>query len=378
MLCPSISIGRDAHLADALASIDCQLDAGVAQAYGKLFASGGAFSAVLSAVLTIYIAVLAFGFVTGRTSLTLRALTPRVLALCLVLSFATSWPAYHAVFDALLRSGPDQIASTVMGTPGGATKAFASRLDVLFDHVLEASRSISSSAQNPPLDAIPAAQNANVKVANQLIWASGLTLAFCTIGLLIVARVILTVVLALGPVFIVLGLFDNTRGLFVAWARTAISFALSPLLIVLGGGTVLAVLAPMVSAIASDPDGAVADLHPVVMLFLGTMIYAALIGTAAWTAFSLTRGWRLKSADAPDTDKHSPEKLRTGGAVVTFEDRNARLLASISATSVTTPIPAALAIAAGAQIARHPVKRAATVNLGQKFRSSTPLTKFAR
>jgi type IV secretion system protein VirB6 len=323
LTCSAIPIGDAATITAALSSIDCQVNQGVASAYGRLFATGGIFGVALTALLTIYVALIAFGFLTGRMRMTLPALAPKAVTLALVLTFATSWQAYDVVIHGLLTAGPDQIAATFMGASGGATHAFTSRLDVLFAHTIEAAQSVS--ALNPE-----AAQNAGI--AKSLVWASGLTLLFTTLGLLVAARVILALLLGLGPVFVVLALFDMTRGLFDAWLRTTVAVAFAPMLIVLAGSGVMALLAPMIAAIVQDPADAVQTLRPIVMLFLGVAIYVLLLIAAVWTAISLTRGWRPRAATVPgdalpDNDQiGAPERT----AIISQpRDRNSELITAI-------------------------------------------------
>ena len=288
MACAGLPIGADASLTATLASLDCQVNGAVAGGYGRLFATGGAFGGALTAALSIFVALLALGLITGRTRASLGALTPKALAFGLVLTFATSWPAYQAVIYGLLTGGPDQVAAAFMGASSGATHAFAMRLDALFDAVVEAGQAVS---------ALPKA--ANLATASNLIWASAITLLLSTLGLLVVTRVVLAVLLALGPLFVVFGLFSGTRGLFHGWLRTSVAFALAPMLIVLGGAGVMAVLGPLIQTIADDPAGAVTELRPIVTLFVASLVYAGLVLTLMWAAVSLTRGWRPKLDRAP-------------------------------------------------------------------------------
>lgn len=318
MRCPALPIGEDASLSTTLAAIDCQLNAGVAGAYGRLFASGGALDLALTSVLTIYIAVLAYGLLTGRTRLTLHALAPKATALCLVLTFATSWQAYHAVIQGLLTSGPDQVAALVLGAREGATHAFAIRVDGLFGGVVDASRAVANVGESP-----------NAQHATGLMWFSALELLLSTVGLLVASRVLLAILLAVGPVFIVLALFADTRGLFEAWLRTTLAFALTPMLVVLGGGAVLSALAPIIAAITADPAGAVTGLRPIILLFVGVNIYAVLVVAAAWTAFSLTRGWKTRNAPTLSRETNqaalNPDTRAAAASLVVVRDRAADL-----------------------------------------------------
>jgi type IV secretion system protein VirB6 len=321
--CPAIPVDESATITQVLTAIDCQVTSGVGSAYARLFASGGAFSAALTGCLAIFVGLLALGLLTGRTQLTLPSLAPKAAALVLVVTFATSWQAYQVVFHGLLSAGPDQIAAAMMGGSSGATQAFTSRLDALFAHVVEATQAIGTlEAETAP----------NVRTATDLLWFSALTLLFSTVGLLVAARIILALLLALGPVFLVLALFDNTRGLFEAWLRTTVSFALAPMLIVLGGSAVVSALGPMIEAVVENPAASVETLRPIMALALGAGVYALLLAVAAWTAISLTRGWRLRSgarAEATSVVGAASSPAPQAGAALHARDRTSDLVATL-------------------------------------------------
>jgi type IV secretion system protein VirB6 len=362
MTCPALPIGDDASLQATLTAVDCQLNAGVAAAYGRLFASGGALSLALSTILTIYVAVLAFGLLTGRTRLTLYALAPKATALCLVLAFATSFQAYHTVVHALLSGGPDQIAALVLGARGGATQAFATHVDSLFNSALAASQVVA----NAP-DAA-AAQN-----AAGLMRFSALELLLSTVGLLVVSRILLTVLLAIGPIFIVLALFSNTRGLFEAWLRTTVAFAFAPMLIVLGGGAVLGALKPIIGVITDDPLGAAGDLRPVAMLFVGVNVYALLVLAAAWTAVSLTRGWKTKPdspALAADAAKSAADGAPLPAPAAAAESRASDLAAILMRERPSAPAKVHVPLPARFHSAPQTAPRRRT-GLGHSFRKAS-------
>ncbi|MCI3131092.1 type IV secretion system protein [Phenylobacterium aquaticum] len=350
-------LSPDAGLSAGLQVLDCQVNLAVAQGYGRLFAGGGTFSAALTSALTLYVAFLALGLITGRTRLSLPALAPRVLTLGLVLTFATAWPAYHAVIYGLLTGGPDQVAQALMGGRGGATQAFAGRLDILFDGVVQAAQGLGAQAgPNTP----------QVQTALRLLWLSGLVLLLATAGLLVITHVVLAVLLALGPLFVATGLFDATRGLFQGWLRTSVGFGFAPLLVVVGGAGALDLLNPLVVAIADDPAAAVRDLRPVVTLFLAALIYAGLTLTLAWAAFMLTRDWRpaasREPAPAPPESASAQSSARAevvSGAdarvaeLVSGATRDLRITGvARSAAGTSAPAPAAAPGLGGTTLAR--------------------------
>lgn len=122
--CPSMPLEGSTGISGALISVDCQISHVVESSFARLFGSGGMLGSVLTALLTLYIAFLAYGLMTGRTRMTLTTMSPRVLAIGLVLTFVTAWPAYQTVIYNLLTRGPDEIAAALTGSPAGRPLPF--------------------------------------------------------------------------------------------------------------------------------------------------------------------------------------------------------------------------------------------------------------
>lgn len=372
MSCPAIVAGADASLSQTLVALDCQVNGAVEGGYGRLFGAGGAFEGVLTGVLTIYVLLIGYGLITGRLRLSLPAMTPKIACLALVLTFATAWPAYQAVVYGLLTKGPDQIASAFMGARSGAADAFAHRLDRLFDALVRMGQAVSAAGD-------PNAEN--VKLASRLVWTSAITTVLSTVGLLVISRIVLAILLALGPVFVVLALFAPTRGLFEGWLKTSVAFALAPMLVVLGGSGLVAVLEPMSAAILRDPLDAVHDPRGVVGLFVVAMVYAALLPTLAWVAVSLTRSWRFVGArpenarsatiEARDSTLIGGGAAETNGAPAVTDARLASLVAAATRdAAIASPSPqlsVEAAVGAGAASAQPGADRR-VAGLGQSFR----------
>ncbi|MFP1129325.1 type IV secretion system protein [Asticcacaulis sp. W401b] len=299
--CPGMPLSGDTGISGALMSVDCQIGRVVEDSFGRLFGTGGYLGTALTICLTLYIAFLAFGLITGRTRLTLTTMTPKVLAIGLVLTFVTAWPAYQTVVYNLLTRGPDEIAAALTGSNEGASAAFAKRLDVLFVHFADAATAFEQTSQaTPAASAAPSVQNPQPiappirngkSSASDMLWSSGLILLLSTVGVLVLSRLILTLLLALGPLFVVFALFTQTRGLFEGWLRTSIGFAFIPMLVTLGGSAALALLTPAILAISGDPMQTVRDIQPIVILFMGSVIYAAFLIMLMVVAFNIVKNW---------------------------------------------------------------------------------------
>lgn len=342
MSCTPLNFDGPSGITEVLRGVDCGMKQATAFAFERFFGAHGALSLVLTAVLTLYIALLALNLLTGRTALRLSLLTPRALTLGLVLTFASSWVAYQQVVWNLAVGAPDEVARLVIGSRGSATDFFANQLDRMFSTVADAAGA--ASAASSPASASDAAKKPVGLSPSDLLWFSGLLLLLGTAGVLIVAKITLAALLAIGPLFMVLALFGATRGLFEGWLKSVALFALVPLVTVLVGAGGLMLLSPMVQALSAS--GGAPSMRLAVGLLLASCIYTALMAISLKAAASLTGGWRLPRAagEGPHSDSGpafsappavtataaAPAFSRTGPAHEAGRDERVRQLVAAS------------------------------------------------
>jgi type IV secretion system protein VirB6 len=224
----------------------------------------------------------------------------------------------------------------------------------------------------------------------QLFWLSGLFLLVSTLGVLILTRLVLYLLLILGPVFIIFALFPQTRGLFNGWLRTSLVFALAPLLTVLGGTAALMLFAPLLQAIGDDPQGAVTAVQPMVILFMGSLIYCAFLFVLMWVCASLARDWqatfreRAPAAPAGTASASAVAASSSSAPAAAAQSRDAPPVSVFSRTQEIAAGASALSARAEAlglydPTARGDSGRAASADrfrrvqgLGQRFRPVRP------
>src|SRR5438067_6541585 len=321
--CAPFGADGPAGVADALSKVDCLASEATEVSFGRLFGAHGSFQTALTIILTLYIALLAFNLLTGRSALRLSVLTPRMMTLGLVLTFATSWIAYQSVVWNLATGAPDEIASVLVGTKGSATTIFAQRLDGVFNAITDAASAVtptpSVAAPGVPAAAVPTlASPANV------LSIAGLILLLGTVGVLVVCRLALAALLIIGPVFIVLALFEGTRGLFEGWLKSVAMFALVPLLTVVMGSGALVAITPMVAGLGEG--GAEISLRSAVSILVASIIYVALMLIVFKVAASLTKGWRMGRAQAL-------AQAQVGAAMSAHHERPLNPVASVAAAT---------------------------------------------
>ena len=263
-------------VAASLRAVDCAANATAQAAFGRLFGADGALIPALTILLTLYVAFFALTLITGRSRLGVSALTPKMITVGLVLTFATSWIAYQGVVWNLAVGAPDQLAGLLTGVRGSATQVFADKIDVVFAALVDASAGQTNEAVNtfsPP----------------GLLWLGATLLLLGTVGLLATTKIALAILLALGPVFVVMALFPGTRGLFTGWLKGVVMLALAPLFAVLGGSLMLELAVPVLRTLTQTPGQI--DARAAMAFFMIGAVHVALMVMIFKVAGTMVAGW---------------------------------------------------------------------------------------
>ncbi len=293
--CAPLLDGASDGIAAALRAVDCVSTDLAAGAFDRLFGAQGQLLPALTILLTLYVAFFAFALLTGRSRIGIAALTPRFMLLGAVLTFATSWFAYQSVVWNLVVGAPDQIAGVIMGTKGPATLIFADKIDLLFQ-AIAAAADPGPAAATAAASGVPPRPPGGIFAPDQLIWLAALLLMLGTVGILVCARILLAVLLALGPVFMVMALFPGTRGLTAGWLRALVLVAVAPLVAVLGGSLTIELAVPLVQKLAG-PEGI--EARTAFALFLVAAVHVALMMISLRAAGTIVAAWRVFGL-APD------------------------------------------------------------------------------
>ncbi|MEO1489936.1 MAG: type IV secretion system protein [Pseudomonadota bacterium] len=263
-------------VAAALTAVDCIAGQVSEQAFGRLFGADGQMALVLTMLLVFYVAFLGIGLMLGRANLSVRALVPRMMTLGLVLTFATSFAAFSTVFYNLFVLGPDWVAGVLTDTEGSATATFATKLDIVFIAVQEASTGQTDiNMFSPP----------------GMMWFGAMLLLLGTVGLLVTARIGLALLLAVGPIFVVLALFNGTRGLFVGWLKGLVMLAMVPIFAVVGGSIMLEMAVPILAALVAVPGEI--DQQAAMAFFLVGFVHCMLMLMALIISSKMVAGWQV-------------------------------------------------------------------------------------
>jgi type IV secretion system protein VirB6 len=323
--CPTIdpAIGTAQTL---IQSVNCYVESSVAQSYGALMGPGGGMKSAVTAALVIYVAILGYRFILGRSSFAMGELVPRMLLIGSILALTTSWGTYQTLVYDVLTDGPEEI--TQMVTRGKAPDAsVAVRVDRVSKQltdvandwgtkksgtgplgivapagpqssIADAANAARAKADAAGVNPITAAGSTPTIISsnpfssgpNYLSW-SAMLLTLTAAGSVAIAKAMLGLLLALGPIFALFALFDNMRGLAVGWARSAVFLALVPMLATLTSLAMLAMLEPMAQQLQNDAAIGSYSLNSALAIFTAVLVMTGIALLCVRVSSMMVSSW---------------------------------------------------------------------------------------
>lgn len=273
-----------------LADTDCQSFGLVERGYIALSQPGGPVSAALTGLMVLAVAFFGYRLLLGR-GLLLVDVVSLAVKIGVVLVLATSWEAWQAVaYDTFARA-PVRLASEMLS--GLNAMDPIAGLQAALDGLEDASIGYRSRAGiASPLVGGPAA-------AAMTLNLSGYFLTLSILGLLVVARILLALLLAITPVMAGFILFDATRGMASRWLSTMAAAAFLPMFVLVLAAVELSILNPMIARLLSEQAMDRYENAAVTPIGLVTVIFALSMLAAAWAASKIASGIRLPGAAKP-------------------------------------------------------------------------------
>ena len=279
-----------------LADTDCQSFGLVARGYTALSQPGGPVAATLTGLLVLAVAFFGYRLLLGR-GLLLVDVVSLVVKIGVVLVLATSWEAWQAVaYDTFARA-PVRLAGEMLSGLNAMNPIAG--LQAALDGLEDASIGYRTRAGiASPLVGGPAA-------AAMTLNLSGYFLTLSILGLLVVARILLALLLAITPVMAGFILFDATRGMASRWLGAMAAAAIVPMFVLVLAAVELSILNPMITRLLSEQAVERFENEAVTPIGLVTVIFALSMLAAVWAGSKIASGIRLpgaaKSAAAQET-----------------------------------------------------------------------------
>ena len=365
--CPSPG-PNDPIVQQLMSGVDCNVQTLAHDGYAALFGASGGLGPVLTAGLTIYVALLGYQLMLGRSQLRVSEFAFRAISLGAVLALATQWDTYQAVVYRVLFDGPRQLAAVLLSgiqPPGSAFRGDVFEgLQRAFDDLTGFANGY---AAHSPINANPLL--GGTSLGAMLLTAAGSALLLSTLGVILGCKIILGVLLGLGPLFILMFLFDATRGVFEGWLRAALAFAFAPLLAILLLGVILVILEPNLVQIEQQSSQGVYVLAPTYAVVILILVFVGVMSGALIAVGMIARGFHLpvRAHGAADVVEGGRASAIPADREVATQSRAARsAAAAVAMERRDSMILGAAAAGAGGGGGTTLVERRATVDGGAR------------
>lgn len=270
-----------------LADTDCQSFGLVERGYAALSQPGGPVAATLTGLLVLAVAFFGYRLILGRGLLLVDAVG-LALKIGVVLVLATSWETWQAVaYDTFARA-PVRLAGEML-TGLNAMDPIAG-LQAALDGLEDASVGYRTRAGiASPLVGGPAAAAMTLNLSSYFLTLS-------ILGLLVVARILLALLLAVTPVMAGLILFDATRGMASRWLAAMAAAAFVPMFVLVLAAVEFSILNPMITRLLAEQAAERFENEAVTPIGLVTVIFALSMLSAVWAGSKIASGIRLPGA----------------------------------------------------------------------------------
>jgi len=290
-ICPAVPPGAG-FIGSMTGYIDCQAQLLGSGAWAALAAPGSTLSIVLTGFLTLFIALIGYNLLLGR-SVTVRERMLTFVKIGAVFALATSWPAYRTVIYDLVADGPSQLVAEIGPQAGvvGSDGSLMQRLDSA-DSAL-AQLAIVGAGNPPPNSGAEIPPSPFSGFDAFALGGSKILFELTAVAGLAVVRIIAGLMLALGPFFIAFLMFDATRSLFEGWVRVLAGAALAAIGVSVALGLELGLLEPWLGNVLAHRLAGEALPTVATELFVITCLFSIIVTAALYGSARVAHAFRL-------------------------------------------------------------------------------------
>lgn len=180
---------------------------------------------VITLLFTMYIMVLGYQFISHHHHFEIGDVVKRLILMLCVFGLVMNWQLYHLFVYNIFTNEPANISQVLIGSAGGghAVGSIADALDGISEAVVNAARGLFGEIN------FSASGLAFILYGLLVLLIGGIMVIYALL-LFIYAKMMMAVSLALGPIFILFIMWDQTKGLFSAWLNKLITIALIPII----------------------------------------------------------------------------------------------------------------------------------------------------
>ena len=342
-------------------TVDCYMQSNVQAGYANLLGPGSMFGTALTIALTLYVALVGYRLIFGRSTLSMSEMVPRMLLIGAVLALTSNWATYQVLVYDVLTDGPQEIVSAV-NPSAGKDASVTQRVDMLSGRMVDLADAWTEfdarpesamldgtmpDAQAADADELPATASGITafiaprdSLGPNMLLLSALLLVLGSAGVLVVAKIILGLLLLLGPIFAVLGLFSLTRGLTLGWARAAVLMALIPVMAIMTAAGSTALIEPVLTEMYVSANQGIFSLRAALTILVVVLVTVAVavqlfrIGRTIVGGWTLSFGQNVRQENSAAMMQSPPQMLPASNVV--YNERMQSMVSAIERSATMT------------------------------------------
>jgi type IV secretion system protein VirB6 len=264
-----------------------------------------ALAPIIVVGLTLQFIIYAFALMHGEAGMTVTEFFKKSIMVVIISLFFGAGGLYQNDIAKAMIALPDDVTTLALGTGD-----VAEDVDKLQQESSEAANAMLGASKQPWYNFMPSTREILVSLLATLISFSSAVVGSIIMVVVVVCKVGMSLVVAVGPIFIAATLFEPTKQLFNSWVSQALNFVFLALLAGLVFGLLLQMNIQLLRMIAIETESGITDvlslfgaqilvgLASIVIMIMLPGLAAGLsngfgarlgIGSAAHGAFSLLR-----------------------------------------------------------------------------------------
>ena len=237
----------------------------------------GAIGPVAIQLLILYFIIYGISMMRGLIEEPITDFAMRVVKVIVIWALAVKVGLYNGEIVNFLWNSPDKLASYVSGA-AAKSSANMSYLDSLMTQFYSLGEKFwAYSSGMTSVDLGP-------KLIAVLVWLAGVVVTVYAAFLLILAKMALAVLLGIGPIFVLLLMFEGTKRFFESWFGQALNYVF---VVVLTSAAVKLILSlivaymPSANTVAGETGSISAAIPPIALAGIGALVMMQLSSVAS-------------------------------------------------------------------------------------------------
>lgn len=178
-------------------------------------------SGMITLLFTVYIMFLGYRFLNHDHHFGMYQIMRHMIVMLVVYGLVMRWDLYNTFIYNIFTNEPGNIAKIMIDSANGTSITQA--LDSIYQSVVDAAMGFFGQINF-------SASGIAFFFYGILVFVIGMAMCVFALLLFIYAKMMMAIIIALGPIFILFYLFDTTKNLFGSWLQQLITIALIPII----------------------------------------------------------------------------------------------------------------------------------------------------